>query len=138
MLDNRQNDNEGEQSEAEDSISFEHDAGEMEELESLPTVSCYFECIFGLKEMYLYRGIISAYLLKYADAISDFQKLQFPGQVIDSFSKSQSLAQLSLSVQSDNESVDAQQQASKNEIQYNILVCQLLSNDMPGAQKSLD
>jgi len=58
--------------------------------------------------------------------------------VIDSFSKSQSLAQLSLSVQSDNESVDAQQQASKNEIQYNILVCQLLSNDMPGAQKSLD
>ena len=68
MLDNRAG-NEAESGEheddCEDSISFEHDAGELEEIENLPTVSCYFECIFGLKEMYLYRGVISAYLLKY-------------------------------------------------------------------------
>lgn len=55
-----------------DSISFEHDAGELEELEGLATVSCYFECVFGLKEMYLYRGVINTYLQKYPEAISDF------------------------------------------------------------------
>ena len=53
---------EGEDEENEDSISFEHDAGEIDDLESYPPTSCYFECIFGLKEMYLYRGVLSAYL----------------------------------------------------------------------------
>lgn len=63
---------EHESDEQEDSISFEHDAGEMEELDTFSTVSCYFECIFGLKEMYLYRGVINAYLHKFQDACQDF------------------------------------------------------------------
>ena len=58
------------------SISFEHDAGELEELEQHPIVNCYFECIFGLKEMYLLRGVILTYLSQYMEAIKDFNKLQ--------------------------------------------------------------
>lgn len=74
--------------EVDDSISFEHDAGELDELDSFPNVSCYFECIFGLKEMYLYRGVICAYLQKYQEAVSDFQKLQYPSKEMESFNKS--------------------------------------------------
>ena len=66
---------EHESEEQEDSISFENDAGELDDLEQYPTVSCYFECIFGLKEMYLYRGVLNAYLHKFSEAVSDFNKL---------------------------------------------------------------
>ena len=44
------------------SISFDNDAGELDELEFLPTVSQYFECIFGLKDLYMYRAVILVYL----------------------------------------------------------------------------
>lgn len=67
-----------EDSNQDESISFEHDAGELEDLEQLSTVSCYFECIFGLKEMYIYRAVINAYLRKYQEAIDDFGKLVGP------------------------------------------------------------
>jgi len=42
------------------------------ELHLLPIVQRYYESIYGLKELYLYRGVIRAYLGKYSDAIQDF------------------------------------------------------------------
>lgn len=58
-----------------DSISFEHDAGEIDEIDALPSVSKYFECIFGLKELYVYRGVFYAYRGQYAQAVKDLTKL---------------------------------------------------------------
>jgi hypothetical protein len=88
----------GEEDENEDSISFEHDAGEIDELENYPPTSCYFECIFGLKEMYLYRGVFSCYLQKYADAVADFRKLQSS----EPFQEDESMGRISFSNLSEN------------------------------------
>lgn len=41
-------------------------------LKELPLVARYFECIFSLEDMYLYRGVIKTYLGKYEGAIKDF------------------------------------------------------------------
>ena len=35
---------------------------DVKELYSLPIVSLYYECIFGLKDMYLYRAVAKFYL----------------------------------------------------------------------------
>ena len=54
------------------SISFDHDAGELEDLEGLPQVGYYFENIFSLKEFYLYRAVTYIHLKKFTEAIADF------------------------------------------------------------------
>lgn len=58
------------------SLSFDHDAGELEDLEGLPQVGYYFENIFGLKEFYLYRAVTFIQLKKFTEAISDFNSLR--------------------------------------------------------------
>ena len=45
---------------------------DIKELSSLPVVSKYFECIFGLKDMYLFRAVAKSYLGLYKEAILDF------------------------------------------------------------------
>jgi len=35
-------------------------------------VARYFECLFSLEDMYLYRGVLNAYLGKYKEGIRDF------------------------------------------------------------------
>jgi hypothetical protein len=54
------------------SISFDHGAGELEDLEGLMQVGYYYENIFSLKELYLYRAIAYIYLKKFSEAITDF------------------------------------------------------------------
>lgn len=54
------------------SISFDHDAGELEDLEGLAQVGYYYENIFSLKELYLYRAVAYIYLKKFTEAIADF------------------------------------------------------------------
>lgn len=48
------------------SISFDHDAGELEDLEGLTQVGYYFENMFSLKDLYLYRAISYVYLKKFS------------------------------------------------------------------------
>lgn len=55
------------------SMSFEHCAGELKDRDLLPAVAYYFESVFGLREIYLFRGIISVYLGLYLEAIADFE-----------------------------------------------------------------
>ena len=64
--------NDKEEDEDSRSISFDHDAGELADLEGLPQVGYYFENIFSLKELYLYRAIAYIYLKKFTEAIADF------------------------------------------------------------------
>jgi len=45
---------------------------EMKELQHLELVQRYYECLYGLKDMYLYKGVALCYLGKYKEAISDF------------------------------------------------------------------
>ena len=45
-----------------ESISFDHDAGEIEDLDALPQVGYYQENITSLKELYLYRALAFIYL----------------------------------------------------------------------------
>ena len=66
-----------------DSISFEHDAGEIDEIDSMARVSQYCECIFGLRDLYVYRGVFSAYCGKYEEAVTDFIKVQDEKQLSD-------------------------------------------------------
>lgn len=52
--------------EVRDSTSFQSDPsfttpGNIKEIEGLPITSKYYECIYGLREMYLYRGVCNIY-----------------------------------------------------------------------------
>ena len=64
--------NDKEEDEDSRSISFDHYAGELADLEGLPQVGYYFENIFSLKELYLFRAIAYIYLKKFTEAIADF------------------------------------------------------------------
>jgi tetratricopeptide (TPR) repeat protein len=55
------------------SISFDNDAGEISELGNYPLTNKYFESVFSLTDLYLYRGVSLFYLQRYAEAIKDFE-----------------------------------------------------------------
>ena len=44
------------------SISFDNDAGDISEIGNYPLTNKYYENIFSLTDLYLYRGVTSFYL----------------------------------------------------------------------------
>ena len=82
------------------------------ELHQLPIVLRYYESIYGLKDLYLYRGVIRSYLGKYSDAIQDF------------ISYESCEAESSIEKSFENQELDVC--TLKTESAFNILVCYLL------------
>lgn len=94
-------------------------------------VSPYFECIFGLKELYVYRGVLNAYSGKYREAIADFSQLLEEGSLESGPESARSVEELT-----DNELAGEPVAMTNAEATYNILVCQLLLEDLKQAEKT--
>jgi len=119
------------------SISFENDAGDIGELESYPLTNKYFESVFCLTDLYLYRGVCLFYLQRYADAIKDFEftcrkvgksvfeQTQMSNTFKSAISDKTDLSEIGLTSINDYEST------------YNILICHLMMNKQEECLKSL-
>lgn len=113
------------------SISFDHDAGELEDLEGLPQVGYYFENIFGLKEFYLYRAVTYIHLKKFTEAIADFNALR-------KFQDKDPLSSMTLKSDiSQNEFAKACSITERETI-YNIILCYVAMGERDKCQKALD
>lgn len=97
---------------------------DIKEMNSLPIVSRYYECIFGLKDMYLFRGVAQCNLGKYQEAIQDFIAYEV---CASESSLQQTLFTLNSDLQQDIN-------FAKAEAQYNILVCYLLLGENKKAE----
>ena len=113
-----------------ESISFDHDAGEIEDLDALPQVGYYQENIISLKELYLYRALAYIYLQKFTEAIADFNFIRKLDEV-------DPIKSMTLHSEK-SEAIESYKVNSitENEATYNILLCYIALGDKPKCQKA--